>query len=68
MPIKHQDYSYRNRQGLRYVCWGDFPTKGSADTQRENFKGNGLKSFTENHKDYYRVFVQELKAKELGII
>lgn len=67
MPIKHQIYSYRNKNGVKFICWGDYPTKGQTETQVDYFVRNGLKAFKEKHIDYYRLFVEMEKGKELGL-
>ena len=36
------------------------PTKEEAEKQIEGFKSQGLKCFTENQGDYFRVFFEEI--------
>lgn len=65
MPIKNQMQSYRNRNGIRYTCWSDClegDGKEQAKRVMKSLREHGKKCFAENHKTYWRVFVELEKA------
>lgn len=73
MPTKHQSHSYRNRKGVRYVCWEDVLELHTASSLKARarevvnlLRNRGYKSFYEKQDDYFRVFVEERKMTELG--
>lgn len=61
MPIKHQTDSYRNRGGLRYICYNDEQNRGLALIATKMLREEGWRAFFEQHQDgaYFRVFVEE---------
>jgi len=62
MPVKHQSQSYRNKNGKRFICWGDFcdaDTKAAAKAEVSKLKAGGKAAFYESHPEgYARVFVE----------
>lgn len=66
MPVKHQMASYRNRDGIHYVCDGDIldTTYGNLEQQAaarvRELRDSGKKAFYEQQDGgrYFRVFVE----------
>lgn len=65
MSHKHQQASYRNRNGVRYECFEDLcdESKGDLRSQAQEMvrglRSQGRKSFFEKHDGFYRVFVED---------
>ena len=63
MPFKHQDKSYRVRDGIRFICDGDILDQAQGDLKEQAKKRVavlrqvGHKAFYEKHDGYYRLFV-----------
>lgn len=62
MAVKHQSRSYRNRGGVKYTSWEDFPDMkdGSEEANAmelvEEIRASGERAFRERGDGYWRVF------------
>lgn len=66
MPFKHQENSFRTRNGIKFINDGDIcdATFGALHIQAmarvTELREQGIKAFSERHPDgFYRVFKQE---------
>jgi hypothetical protein len=71
MPIKHQDESYRNRGGERYVCWNDELSehhRSEAKKAVAEMRAENVRAFAEHNDDegYSRIFIHEKDAQARG--
>lgn len=64
MTHKHQDSSYRNRNGVRFECFEDLCDLSKGDLKHQakemvrGFRDQGRKAFYEKIDGFYRVFAE----------
>jgi hypothetical protein len=65
VPFKHQSASYRNKNGKRFECWEDAPSREEAKAAVEGIREQGNAAFYEKQDGgaYYRVYVEVLPTE-----